>query len=97
LKVAFTGTAWDWLLAENTANAMAPEATRTEVTIPIWISMRFLLSPFFCCSRMALALARAASRCSDLVGLGVFEVILVVYRTILNDVVLALLGRKYDT
>jgi hypothetical protein len=34
---------------------------------------------------MALALARAASRCSDLVGLGVFEVILVVYITILGS------------
>jgi hypothetical protein len=29
---------------------------------------------------MALAFALAASRCSDLVGLGVFEVILTVYR-----------------
>ena len=73
------------MLAEYKANTTAPVATKIEVAIPNWIRIRFLLSPFFCCSRMALALARAASRCSDLVGLGVFEVILVVYRTIVGS------------
>ena len=84
LKLAFVGTAVDWVLALKIVNATAPTATITEIAIPSWMRTRLSLSPFCCCSLRALALARAASRCSDLVGLGVFEVIWVVYNRFLG-------------
>ena len=82
LKVALVGSAVGWLLPLKIVRATAPTATITEAAIPSWINTLLRLSPFCCCSLRALALVRAASRCSDLVGLGVFEVIWVVYQRI---------------